>query len=166
MSSSNSFSSAGSNSTDKFKDWVSLHRHLITQCSKELDVAHDHKWRMTYCWGLCGRCLGWWDRWWPRGLAQSGAHACAASLERWLYTVQTYHDRKKHVSSCVCVYLLTWNRETAGWGYLPMLIKRICDEFWVKGDVRQAVAVFDPTNYSWPVMSRNVEDKSSHFHIP
>lgn len=49
---------------------------------------------VTYHWGLFDRCLGWWDQLWPRGLAHSKGHACAASREKWLYTEQTCNNNK------------------------------------------------------------------------
>lgn len=105
----------------------------------------------TYYWGLCGRCLGWWDQLWLRGLAQSKAHACAASLTTWLYTVRTCHNKKKEMSTRLSLWISVCSMDWDAW-CLPVLIEWICDEFGIKRDVRQAVAVLHPTDYSWPVM--------------
>lgn len=46
-------------------------------------------------------------------------------------------------------------------GCLPVLIEWICDEFGVKGDVRQAVAVLHSTDHPRPVMDTNMQDMHS-----
>lgn len=47
------------------------------------------------------------------------------------------------------------------WLFLPVLIKWICDEFRIKGNVGQAVAVLHSTDNPRPVVGTEVNDKLS-----
>lgn len=59
---------------------------------------------VTYHWGLFGRCPGWWDQSWPRGLAHLKAHACAVSPEKWPYTEQTCRNNDNNNKKASSVF--------------------------------------------------------------